>query len=205
MHMYLYHHVVELMKSKDNARICGDYQLEFGSGAVSRRVGSMANIITKHFFTEILNKKISWLPNLALAALSESTETEIIKLVDRTSDPIYIPIMKYICYHMGIENFKLFMELIKSYMLDAKRITTMYIINAEALCFIYKITERAEEYNKMIKVAEKSDIFFLKAKYRDEVNKTLNTFDSITFPFLNKSDAEITTTCKRIFKFEIKN
>ena len=111
--------------------------------------------------------------------------------------------MKYIYYHMKIKNFKLFTDFLNSYVFaDKLRFGEMFIINAEALCFIHQIIQKTSGLLAMYKSAQTNPLW-LQNKERTEttIEEYKNYFDNV-FPFLNKSSYEIDEICQRIFKCE---
>jgi hypothetical protein len=185
--------------------ICGDYKINFGSGAITRARGTMANMITKHFIENIKDMPI-------ISSLLSMNRENTLEMINKFGNTKYIPISKFIFYRIGPENFELFLNLCKLFN-QAKSRTAMYIINAEALCFIYKINETYENFSKLhdqhAKVLiETLDILLITKERREPTFKTVcdNLDESFNkkFPFLNKPEKEITEICKKIFKFEIK-
>lgn len=195
-----------VLSSSSDARMCGDYKYSFFKDSATRVVDSMANNITKHF-QKIIQENIPWITHFAIHMKHQNDDKKILELISNLENKDYIPIMKYIYYHIRSNNFKLFTKLIDSYNTSRLQMggITMFIINAEALCFIYKIIEHGKDFNKMFELCSENILKKNVSQESKDVCKDIgDTISTVWFPFLAKTDTEIDRICQEIFSFQTK-
>ena len=171
---------------------------------------SIGNSITKHLDTVIADGKFNSVIGLSFSYISNNklrTKDDVYEMIKHTNE--YYLILKYIAKHAGHDNFVRFLTFLKNFFMEGQLTNRIKIVNAEALCFLYKIIKNVELFNENNSKFNNvmNEIVTIKKINFDEFVKNLNEWfinfelkNSSTFQLSNKSEEEIKNKWENMFE-----